>query len=179
MKPCPSVFLSDVCECIYLLKLLLLEGDVELNLGPPKQDPSQSDHDVVSLLKVLNEKIDKNCGEIVSQLNEVWQTQSKLERQMTSKNDSLVAVEEKVAASQAPSALDIAQEVSEAVQNKSEALHRRLDNVEDSLRCDNLIFHGLTDAQNKTWAESEQLLCETLLSGISLRLPNEVIARAQ
>lgn len=167
-----------VCECVYVLKLLLLGGDIEQNPGPPKKDSSQSNDDVVTLLKSLNEKIDKNHSEILSQLNEVRQTQTKLERQMASMNDRLVAVEEKVAASQASSAFDITQEVSEAVQNEAEAFHKRLDDLEDRSRRDNLLFHGLPDTQNETWDESEKLVREKLLSEMDLELPSEAIARA-
>ncbi|XP_077500060.1 uncharacterized protein LOC144110860 [Amblyomma americanum] len=178
LVPCPSVLMCIVCECVYVLKLLLLGGDIEQNPGPPKKDSSQSNDDVVTLLKSLNEKIDKNHSEILSQLNEVRQTQTKLERQMASMNDRLVAVEEKVAASQASSAFDITQEVSEAVQNEAEAFHKRLDDLEDRSRRDNLLFHGLPDTQNETWDESEKLVREKLLSEMDLELPSEAIARA-
>lgn len=74
---------------------------------------------------------------------------------MTSINNRLTVVEEKIAASDSSADLYVASAIFDAVRNETVALSRRLDDYEDRSRRENLIFHGFPDKQSESWVESE------------------------
>ncbi|KAH8039534.1 hypothetical protein HPB51_007436 [Rhipicephalus microplus] len=57
--PCPSVLACTVVECVFVAKMLLVSGDVELNPGPPKQDPSKQSSDVLLAIQDLTKHLDQ------------------------------------------------------------------------------------------------------------------------
>lgn len=132
----------------------------------------------MTLLKSLNAKIDKNHVEVLSQLNEVKEIQMNLEKKVTDINTRLIAVEEKIAACDGGSGLDISRSVSDTVRIETDSLHHRLDEFEDRSRRQNLIFYGLPDGQTESWTESETKIRELLSSTLEMELPHEAIERA-
>ncbi|KAH9375578.1 hypothetical protein HPB48_017123 [Haemaphysalis longicornis] len=142
----------------------------------PSEDPSESS-DVLTLLKSLNGKIDKNHAEVLLQLNEVKKIQLNLQKDITDINERLLAVEEKMAASEGCLTPDISGSVAEAVRCETDSITRRLDEFEDRSRRENLIFYGLPDSQTESWVESENKIRE-VLSILETPLSEGAIERA-
>ncbi|XP_049271794.1 uncharacterized protein LOC125758515 [Rhipicephalus sanguineus] len=154
LLPCPSVLMSCICECVHVMKLLLLGGDVELNPGPPKEDPCHTNKELMAFLKNLSTKMDKNHAEVLCQITEVKQMQLNLEQQVNSINERLTTVEQKLAVTQKSSELQTVN--AEAARSEASSLAKRLDEFEDRSRRDNLIFYGFKDSQSESWSESEK-----------------------
>lgn len=122
--------------------------------------------------------MDKNHSEVLSQLSEVKQFQINLEKQMTGINERLTTVEQKIAASEGCTEQDIASTVSVAVRSETANLARRLDEIEDRSRRENLLFHGFPDVPSESWSDSEKRVREVLSSTLNMQLSEESIARA-
>lgn len=97
---------------------------------------------------------------------------------MSDVNTRLLAVEDKLAAIEGQSDLDLSRTVSDAVRTETASLARRLDEFEDRSRRENLLFHGLPDNPNETWEDSEKKVRELLRSILKLQLSDEAISRA-
>lgn len=79
--------MSCICECVHVIKLLLLGGDVELNPGSPKEDPCHSNKELMVFLKSLGTEMDKNHAEVLYQIIEGKQMQLNLEQKVNSINE--------------------------------------------------------------------------------------------
>lgn len=149
-----------------------------MNPGPPKEDPCKGSNELLSLMRSINVKIDKNHEEVLSELNAVKVIQVDLQKQMTNINDRLSAVEVKLAASENCAEFEIARAVTEVVDKETAGIHSRLDEFEDRSRRDNLIFYGFADEQTETWADSEKKVRDIISSALKIELADEAISRA-
>lgn len=171
--------MCTVCECVHVAKLLFLGGDVELNPGPPKPDPSVQHTEVLSAIERLTQHLDERHDNLLEAIEEVKNNQKILDGKVSDLTTRLSNLEEKVNAFD-----NLADEshleclVSSAVRCENAALRARLDDYEDRSRRDNLIFYGVTDTAAETWSETEQKVREVLSSSFNLQLSEEAISRA-
>ncbi|XP_037559130.1 uncharacterized protein LOC119436374 [Dermacentor silvarum] len=63
--PCPSVFFASLCECVFVAKLLILCGDVELNPGP---ETDKQYKELFAAISALSEKIDSRHIEVMTDI---------------------------------------------------------------------------------------------------------------
>lgn len=166
-------------ECVHVVKLLLLGGDVELNLGPPKLDPNVQDNEVLSVIGRLTEHLDEQHNNLLASIEEVKNNQKVLDNKVSNLTTRLANLEEKVNAFEnvsEESRLDCL--VASAVRSENAALRARLNDYEDQSRKDNLIFHGITDTAAETWSDTEKKVRAILSSSIKMQLSDDAISRA-
>lgn len=60
---------------MYVVKLLVLGGDVELNPGPPKLDPAAETSQVLSAINRLTKHLDERHDQLLESINEVKENQ--------------------------------------------------------------------------------------------------------
>ncbi|KAH9366626.1 hypothetical protein HPB48_021115 [Haemaphysalis longicornis] len=84
LLPSPSVLCDLVRECVFVGKLPTVSAvDIDVNPGPPNEDPAQSSNDVLFLLKSLNAKIDKIILKCFRKLNDVKEIQLNWQKEIT------------------------------------------------------------------------------------------------
>ncbi|XP_065296644.2 uncharacterized protein [Dermacentor albipictus] len=175
--PGPLVILCDFFECIYVVKLLMLAGDVEQNPGPQKEI-LQNCH-LLYAIAALSAKSDAHHTEVIGMLSEVRANQQKLEEKVSSLASRVATVESLVESYEAnQNGVDLPRVVDEAVRDQTAAIISRLDELEDSSRRDNLIFYGIPDVPAENWSESETKIRNCLTSLLQITLIDEAISRA-
>lgn len=162
LLPCPCVMIAVTSECVHVVKLLIMSGDIESNPGPPKDVPDKHYNELLSLIKSLHNKIDVKHDELMESINEVKEAQSSLEQQITDLDNRLSEVEKHVSC---PEGLP-----TQNYQPQVMALNQRLDDFEDRSRRENLIFHCLADSSSETWAQPQEKVCAVLNSVLNLNL---------
>ncbi|XP_075534317.1 uncharacterized protein LOC142568133 [Dermacentor variabilis] len=169
--PGPLVILCDFFECIYVVKLLMLAGDVEQNPGPQKE--------ILDAIAALSAKSDARHTEVIGMLSEVRANQQKLEEKVSSLASRLATVESLVESYEAnQNGVDLPRVVDEAVRDQTAAITSRLDELEDRSRRDNLIFYGIPDVPAENWSESETKIRNCLTNLLQITLIDEAISRA-
>ena len=117
--------------------LLLKAGDVEVNPGPNtrKEQNTSADGNISSVLneinsnlQALNKKVDKITNDLALLTNRIDEVE---ENQISLKEEF------------------------EELKEKMDYIQARCDNFESQSRRDNLIFYGVDDDKNETWAETE------------------------
>ncbi|KAH8031951.1 hypothetical protein HPB51_022271 [Rhipicephalus microplus] len=139
-----------------------MSGDVEENPGPPKEDTGKQYNELISLIKGLHSKIDAKHEELMESINEVREAQVSLEQKVAELDNRLCAVEECVRVSDSE---PNRQRVPEVL-----SVNKRLDELEDRSRRENLIFYGIEDCDSETWAQSEEKICQILNETLKLNL---------
>ncbi|XP_075555559.1 uncharacterized protein LOC142588016 [Dermacentor variabilis] len=135
-------------DLMYLLCLLVLDGDVELNPGP--------------MTKAQEEKLDLVAGSILrveasnsalqESVNKVLHMHVELKNDLEKLTKRVLDLEQKVAA--APCAQSIT-----SSDNGLVGVQEKIDDLENRSRRSNVLFYGLTDsARSETWEESERLV---------------------
>ncbi|XP_077492267.1 uncharacterized protein LOC144103419 [Amblyomma americanum] len=120
-----------------------------------------------------------SLSEVKASQKQLEASQKQLEDTVSDALHRLAALEAKASDSTALlDGADVKHFVTKAVLDESYLLRTRLDEFEDQSRRDNLIFYGVDDAADETWAESERKIRRRLLSSFSLELTDEGIARA-
>ncbi|XP_070381509.1 uncharacterized protein [Dermacentor albipictus] len=173
--PCPQVLVSTVCDCIHVVKLLMLAGDIESNPGPTDTNPNA---DVLAAITALSEKSDARHIELMDTLTQLKANQVELEQKVCDLTNRLAAVESQVLSLDSERVPALNDAISEAVRAESGAINSRLDDLEDRSRRDNLIFFGIPDTSSETWAESEEHVRKILSEKLDLSFPDESIHRA-
>ncbi|XP_077558922.1 uncharacterized protein LOC144174231 [Haemaphysalis longicornis] len=170
--PSPLVILGDLSECVHVVKLLMLAGDVELNPG--------LEEDILAAIAALFAKTDARHTEVIGMLSEVRANQQKLEEKVSSLASRLATVESLVESYEANQvADDLPRVVDEAVRDRTTAINSRLDELEDRSRRENLIFYGIPDLlPSENWSESETKIRDCLSNLLQLTLTDEAISRA-
>lgn len=164
------MILGDLSECVHVVKMLMLAGDVELNPGPEK--------DILAAIADLSAKTDARHTEVMGMLTEVRANQQKLEEKVSSLASRLETVESLVESYEANQIGDLPKVVHEAVLDRTTALNSRLDELEDRSRRDNLIFYGIPDVPSEKWSESENKIRHCLSNLLQITLTDEAISRA-
>lgn len=91
----------------------------------------------------------------------------------------LAAVEEKVSSFDAlHDEANLDAMITSAVRNESATLQSRMDDFEDRARRENLVFYGISDCAEETWAEAENKIRGILSGSFKLQLSEEAITRA-
>lgn len=67
---CPNVVYENVWDCVFVIKLLLLGGDVELNPGPPDQEKIRLHNKIFTAILVILAKQDSRHAEGTGVLSE-------------------------------------------------------------------------------------------------------------
>ncbi|KAH7974307.1 hypothetical protein HPB49_013878 [Dermacentor silvarum] len=144
----PHVLKSVRASVLYLMCLLVLGGDVELNPGP--------------MTKAQEEKLDLVAGSILraeasnsvlqESVNKVLQSHLEIKNDLEKLTKRVLDLEQKFAA--APSAQSIA-----CSDNGLVGVQEKIDDLENRSRRSNVLFYGITDsAKSETWEESERLV---------------------
>ncbi|XP_065296942.1 uncharacterized protein [Dermacentor albipictus] len=170
-----EVLVSTVCDCIHVVKLLMLAGDIESNPGPTDTNPNA---DVLAAITALSEKSDARHIELMDTLTQLKANRVELEQKVCDLTNRLAAVESQVLSLDSERVPALNDAISEAVRAESGALNSRLDDLEDRSRRDNLIFFGIPDTSSETWAESEEHVRKILSEKLDLSFPDEGIHRA-
>ncbi|KAH8035076.1 hypothetical protein HPB51_004317 [Rhipicephalus microplus] len=155
--PCPSVLACTVVECVFVAKMLLVSGDVELNPGPPKQDPSKQSSDVLLAIQDLTKHLDQRHDTLIKSIDEVKEKQKLLESKVLDLTTRLTDLEKRVDSFE--EFLDgshVQEMIATAVRREQASLRARLDEFEDRSRRENMIFYGIEDSASETWADSEE-----------------------
>ncbi|XP_070389694.1 uncharacterized protein [Dermacentor albipictus] len=170
--PCPQVLFQLACECVLVSKLLFMSGNVELNPGPTKEDPSLFNKELLQLVKSLHDKFDSKHQEVMTALSEVKEAQYSMEQRIADIDNRLSAVEQCIRTSEGQQGESLVPQVV--------VLNQRLNEFEDRSRRENLIFHGVADSAAETWAQSEEKICSVLNSalGMNLNKSDDRISRA-
>ncbi|XP_070384887.1 uncharacterized protein [Dermacentor albipictus] len=169
--PGPLVILCDFFECIDVVKLLMLAGDVEQNPGPRKE--------ILDAIAAFSAKSDARHTEVIGMLSEVRANQQKLEVKVSSLASRLTTVESLVESYEAnQNGVDLPRVVDEAVRDQTAAITSRLDELEDRSCRDNLIFYGIPGVPAENWSESETKIRNCLTSLLQITLIDEAISCA-
>ncbi|XP_070384743.1 uncharacterized protein [Dermacentor albipictus] len=179
LLPCPSVLYDTLCECIFVVKLLLLCGDIEENPGPLNADSSKSHKELLDAIGALSTKIDNRHSEVMHAFAELKENQEELSHTVADLACRLANLESTVECLETalPTA-DISSSVAQAVKSESIALASRLDDLEDRSRRHNLLFFGIPDSVSETWTQSEEHICELLSRHLNLRITDGMVERA-
>ncbi|XP_077551850.1 uncharacterized protein LOC144166065 [Haemaphysalis longicornis] len=177
--PCPSVLACTVVECVFVTKMLLVSGDVELNPGPTKQDASKQNSDVLLAIQDLTKHLDQRHDTLIKSIDEVKENQKLLESKVLDLTTRLTDLEKRVDSFEDfQDGSHVQEMVATAVRSEHASFQARLDEFEDRSRRENLIFYGIEDSASETWADSEEKVRSILTSTLNLQLPDEAIARA-
>ncbi|KAH9384495.1 hypothetical protein HPB48_026503 [Haemaphysalis longicornis] len=149
-------------NCVNVVKLLLLCGDVELHPGP-NSDSSDVPVDLSAAVKAITQHVDARDDELKRILDDVKSSQETLEKTVVDFTARLVAVETKIASLDISSGPIMQQAVADAVHSENAELRSRLNDREDRSRRENLLYYGMTDSRTETWAQTEESI-STFLS---------------
>ncbi|XP_077560637.1 uncharacterized protein LOC144175438, partial [Haemaphysalis longicornis] len=179
LLPSPSVLLSVTADCVRVAKLLLMCGDVEENLGPTDgTDVTTLSDELRTVIKSITSHVDSRHDELKKVLDEVKSTQTKLEKTVSDINSRLAAVEGRVNLLDENQEVQVHQVVTDTVRVETAEIRSRLDNFEDWSRKDNLIFYGLEDTAEESWAESEEKVRALISASLESVIPEDSISRA-
>ncbi|XP_049274313.1 uncharacterized protein LOC125759499 [Rhipicephalus sanguineus] len=164
-------------ECAsVVLKLLLLAGDIEENPGPPTRlSAPEATSDILQALR------DLQTGQAA------LLTEMKCLRTKLAQNDeTLGTITERLGKIEidCASLLSLKNDIKEvqaiATQNSREiaSLTARVDDSEDRARRSNLLFFGLKDSANETWAQSEQSAIDVCSENLGVPITPKDIERA-
>ncbi|CAN7938442.1 unnamed protein product, partial [Ixodes hexagonus] len=138
----------DGCH-LFLDALLLLCGDVELNPGPTDMEKLSK---LIENLASTNDKYQNETCErlsgISSGIDELKQKVATLEKQMQEIN----GIKERLAVVES-SLHEVQGEVVHS-HDKIDALDSGIDDLNNRMRRNNLLFRGIPDKQNETWEET-------------------------
>lgn len=171
----PKCTFLCICECVHVVKLLLLSGDVESNPGP--NNSSSLPDELAEVVKAINAHVDARHKELKTVLDELKSSQAILEQTVSDINSRLVAVEARVNSFDKMPPSNLQQTISDTVRGANAELRSRLDDFEDRSRRENLLFFGIPDAAAETWSQSEDKVRE-IMSTLGLQLPTDAISRA-
>ncbi|XP_077558141.1 uncharacterized protein LOC144173705 [Haemaphysalis longicornis] len=179
LLPSPSVLLSVTADCVRVAKLLLMCGDVEENPGPTDgTDVTTLSDELRTVIKSITSHVDSRHDELKKVLYEVKSSQTKLEKTVSDINSRLAAVEARVNLLDENQEVQVHQVVTDTVRVETAELRSRLDNFEDRSRRDNLIFYGLEDTAEESWAESEEKVRALISASLESVIPEDSISRA-
>lgn len=125
--------------------LLLLAGDVESNPGPPPT--------LESIAEAIA-RVEKSQDTVLSELALIRATQSSMEglvNRLTSRVDALEQINEARATTAITEDANILSNLSSDIKTLAE----KCDDSENRLRRCNLLFFGIPEGSNETWADSE------------------------
>lgn len=155
--------------------LLLMSGDIESNPGPMSKDQEAQLNSVLSIVQQLQ----KGQVTVLDEIKLLREDQKRTETAVADLALRVTTVEAHVS-----SLKELRQEVRTTETSVLESLKRlsvvesRCEDAENRLRRSNLIFFGVRDAENETWADSENLVLETCAQRLGVRLEGNCIERA-
>ncbi|XP_042142989.1 uncharacterized protein LOC121833623 [Ixodes scapularis] len=144
--PCPHKVLSVVAECLDVIRqLLLLCGDVELNPGP-----TYTLEEKVSM--ILDGQKDQTRT-----LNDIKRDQRSLQKSVNENTENFKSLDVRMI--RLESAIHKATELEAVVRDLTKTVQllvRKVDDLENRSRRNNLIIFGLNEAENETALELTQ-----------------------
>ncbi|KAH9379158.1 hypothetical protein HPB48_017525 [Haemaphysalis longicornis] len=155
------------------LKLLLLSGDVEVNPGPTTRSTnSQTDQTIHALLR----KLDEGQDQILSALKTINERLTATEETLTDLATRITKSEEMCA-----SIPELLSSVGTLIKSSTDAtiqlsnMEGRLSDAEDRSRRCNLLFYGIPEKEEETWADSEGFVADICKKHIKINLvPNDI-----
>lgn len=159
-----------------VLKLLLLSGDVEVNPGPTTRNASsQSDQTIHALLT----KLEVGQAEILSALKTINERMTKTEETLTDLVTRISKTEETCASiPEIRASIGDLKKSTNDTTDKLSSMEGRLNDAEDRSRRCNLLFYGVTEKSDETWADSEKLVTDICKNHINIDLGPRDIERA-
>ncbi|KAM7313020.1 uncharacterized protein ISCGN_002941 [Ixodes scapularis] len=161
-----SVYVTCVlcyAASIVIRIMLLLSGNVEMNPGPFTQEQTKRILEVLELLPGIH----KNQDVILAEMAAIKQTQTSVEEKLTSVFSTLESLKKDVTSLKSlETKVQQIQVASTELAEQFNQLANSHDDLENRYRRNNLIFYGVNEDTNETWATSETKvlqLCETVL----------------
>ncbi|XP_077531276.1 uncharacterized protein LOC144143388 [Haemaphysalis longicornis] len=201
--PCPHVVCNLFDDCIDVFGMLLLCcGDVERNPGPLKKSKERTDETVEAPskeptiplasdsewqkeilqhlrdLKLQSGVLTGGQADLLKAVNEVKAAQESVESKLVAITERLTALEARTESiGTIEHALQATRESISGITTANETLRSRLDDMEDRSRRNNLVFHGLSDS-NEKWNETEAKVMAAVAQYIDPSLTTDEIERA-
>ncbi|XP_042148309.1 uncharacterized protein LOC121837048 [Ixodes scapularis] len=185
-KPCHCFKSDNVClvmlpcceACIesFRVLLLLLSGDVERNPGPItklQEEQLLSLQETVDKLRNSHAILQQEVNLLKEKQKQSEQTVSTLEERLNKLASELDALKQKDTSSAATTEPQLT-----AALNELSQLKTRCDDAEGRSRRCNLLFFGITDADKKTWAQSECLVTSLCSEKLNVQVESSRIERA-
>lgn len=136
-----------LCRLNVLRVMRLLSGDIELYPGPTEDETGKQYSELLELVKSVHKKMNAKHDKVMASLNELKDAQASLEQKIADIDSKLPVVEYD------------SQSRGGAEGNEGEgvtATTKRLDELQDHSRRENLILHGIPDNLFETRAQSEK-----------------------
>ncbi|KAL1472348.1 hypothetical protein MTO96_039398, partial [Rhipicephalus appendiculatus] len=96
-----------------------------------------------------------------------------------SKDEMIERLLHDIAQNRQPSVVsDVPRLITETVKAQGQALSARLDDLEDKSRRENLLFFGISDSPNETWAQSEGHVRDLLSRHLDMHISDSEASRA-
>ncbi|XP_077551771.1 uncharacterized protein LOC144165971 [Haemaphysalis longicornis] len=144
--PSPQSLLASLCDCLHVIKLLLLtSGDVELNPGPTSDSESEATVNSQILKKILKEqtKTNKTLTALSANLKQVELTIGNVQERITSMEKELARLqkcEDKLAEHEV---------LCKGTKELVEELSAKIEDLENRSRRNNVIIYGLSEEPNE------------------------------
>ncbi|XP_077506721.1 uncharacterized protein LOC144115957 [Amblyomma americanum] len=169
--------LCSLCQSYFDLSfLLIMSGDVELNPGPANSDTSTSLEQISQTLS----RLESTQCTILSEIALIRAAQNNIEslvNGLSSRVDTLEKTVEKIQAAEPNTSLSSHGDVAKLT-SEIRTLTEKCEDAESRLRRSNLLFFGIQDSNNETWAQSETHIVTFLSEKLNIAITADDIERA-
>lgn len=150
--PSPCCCVTIVCDCCRVISelLLLLSGDIELNPGPnTRAAPAEDSSEIVKLLQQLQ----SGQASLLAEVKSIQAKLSETDLMFTEIKERLSKIEDDCSSLKSvKSEVQTVRTLAEGNASEIAKLVSRMDDSDDRARRSNLLFFGVTDSFNETWA---------------------------
>lgn len=150
-----------------------MAGDVESNPGPETRSA-----DVQTTILATVQRIEEGQTQILSEVRLLKDKQKTTDTKLQQLSDKVTAIEAELAQlkSQSPSLLPA--ETIPSLESKISHVQARCDDAENRLRRCNILFYGIEDSENETWAMSEGIILEFCMQKLKQTISSDCVERA-
>ncbi|KAH9368948.1 hypothetical protein HPB48_001016 [Haemaphysalis longicornis] len=176
--PSPCCCVAIVCDCCRVISelLLLLSGDIELNPGPNTRAATAEDSsEIVKLLQQLQ----SGQASLLAEVKSIQAKLSETDLMFTEIKERLSKIEGDCSSLKSvKSEVQTVRTLAEGNASEIAKLVSRMDDSDDRARRSNLLFFGVTDSFNETWAQSESSVINVCSTNLQIEVAPTDIERA-